>query len=170
MRASARSRRVHSRGRANICRIDNFNLLPVAHNPSARTTTGSSAAWCPAKPMYNPPPPSTTTASRSTKSFCMMVCMWCHRSARAFPLMAVYGLSCGMLPTSAATAFSMVCVTDGTGGTARTPCWNPFLRWIPLLEPPSGAPFQRWNPFQHPFENPLPSLPPPPPCFTLLSH
>ena len=116
----------------NICRIDNFNLLPVAQSPIAHTTRGSSSSWCPAKRMYNPPPPSMTTASGSTKSSRMMVCMWCRRSTRAFPLMAVYGLSCGMLPTSAAAAFSVVCVTNGKGvaaGThAGTPCWNPFLR------------------------------------------
>ena len=144
VRASATSRRVRSRGRANICRIDNFNLLPVAHSPIARTTRGSSSSSCPAKRMYKPPPPSTTTASGSSKSSCMMVCMWCRRSARAFPLMAVYGLSCGMLSTSAATAFPMVSVTNGKGVTAGTPAgtpwWNPFLRWNPLLEPFARTP------------------------------
>ena len=122
VRASARSQRVHSRGRANLCRIDNFNLLPVAQSPIARTTRGSSSSWCPAKRMYNPPTPSTATASVSTKSSRMMARMWCRHSARAFPLMAIYGLSCGMLPTTAAIAFSMVFVTNGTIGTAGIAC------------------------------------------------
>ena len=74
-----------------MCRIDNFNLLPVAHGPIARTTRGSSSSSCPAKRMYNPPQPSMTTAAGSTKISRMMVCMWCRRSARAFPLMTVYG-------------------------------------------------------------------------------
>ena len=134
--------------------------------------------------MYNPPPPSTTTASGSTKSSRIMVCMWCHCSARAFPLMAVYGLSYGMLPTSAATAFSMVSVTNGkdvTAGTpARTPCRNPFLRWNPLLEPlleplpalepPSSGRFQRTLPALEPLPAPLPaphSSTAPPPLFCL---
>ena len=126
--------------------------------------------------MYNPPPPSTTTASASTKSSRMMVRMWCCRSARAFPLMAVYGLSVCMLPTSAATAFSMVCVTNGTGGTAgtpaETPCMNPFLRWNPLLdpvleplpalEPPARTPFKRTLPALEP----VPALLPAPPSST----
>ena len=155
--ASARLRHVHSRARANTCRIDNFNLVPVAQSPIARTTRGSSSSSCPAKLMCQPPPPSTTTASGSTKRCRMMVCMWCRRSARAFPLMAVYGLRCGMLPGSWATAFSMVSVTNGKGVTAgtpaATPCSNPFLRWNPLLEPvlealpslepPSSGPFQQ---------------------------
>ena len=42
----------------------------------------------------------------------MIVCMCCRRSARTFRLMALYGFSCGMLPTSAATAFSIV-FSDG---------------------------------------------------------
>ena len=42
----------------------------------------------------------------------------------------------------------------GTRTRARTPCWNPFLRWNPLLEPllepvlePHGL---RWNPCWNP--------------------
>ena len=135
LRASARSRHVHSHGRANIWRIENFNRLLMAQRLIARTTRGSSLAQCPSKRMYHPPPPSATIAPRSPRSSRMRLCMWCRRSTRAFSLLALYGFTCGMLPKAAAMAFSMVSVTNGTIGTAgthaRTPCWNPFLRWNP---------------------------------------
>ena len=38
--------------------------------------------------------------------------MWRRCSARAFPLLAVYGFSCGMLPPNAVMAFSMVFLED----------------------------------------------------------
>ena len=103
----------------------------------------------------------------------MMVCIWCRRSTRAFPLMA------GRIRLELWYAshkrgnrlFHGFCDERDKIGNAGTPCWNPFLRrnpcWNPLLEPPFSAPFQRWNPFQHPFEHPFqhpfPQLPPPPP-------
>ena len=52
--------------------------------------------------------------------------------------MAAYRLTRGMLPTSAATAFSMVFVTNGIIGNTGTPRWKPLPEPFCELEPSGG--------------------------------